>query len=987
MSPRPHPSRRGAPDVVKERQSSFAAGVLDPGLWGRTDWAKHHAGAKQLENIIVKPTGALALRPGFRWVTGLLERLGGAAIWGAVRLVPMVIDDDNVFLVVFTHQYIRILKWDTAGRTHALKDWVQPTTVSFAYPYGEDFRLPGLRFAQLGPTLRITHEYLQPMELTRAADGTWSFAAMSFSVPAFDTTLGTPRLWGDTAATTQEDDAHKLREWEWAVTRVIQDEHGNVWETLPFVVAERVNCRGVGGLNDWSAGTTYAADAYVTYYGEVYKSASAGNVGNTPTAGTPWIWQALPDEPHYAVSEVYKRLCVLPDRPVELRWSETPTAAYTVIAHRVYRGRQGRRGFVGETNGSRFIDDGSVPDYKRQPPQGTNPFKVYDGEGTLLRNEWPGCVGHLDGRLVMGPRSYRPQTLNLSAVEDYTNFDSVVPPKDSDAIEFTISSKRLEHIRAFVALQQALVVLTSAGEWLVTGADGGMLTPTSLAARQVSHHGAAALDPVLVGERLLFVQNRSQVVRELSVSSTAVQSRAISVHANHLFAGHQIVDWAFQASPWPILWVVRRDGEGRQTLVSATYVPEEDVVAWTTHVIGAEATGNEHGAHVEAVAVVPENGEDALYASLYWDQGAEPVHGLVRLASYEAGEVFERTSNCHVDLASSMVSDSWGGGAGGGEGATGTAVVLTCTGDLGTVIPAGSVARQASEGYEDFATIRPAVINTQAPAWAPGTDYIVGDIVQNGGWIFGCIVQHTSTDNGGPSFEAGGWEEGGVEFRWYTIGAGLGYVNVLALSIGGDPSNFGWVSAAPWTVTGIQTPVAGWLGVDNPTAGYLPPEQPLGSGVGGATPDAVPMTITGMYHLEGQSVIVYTDVDWQGTAAVVTAGAVAAPHACRIAHVGLPRVAKMLSLDSVPERGRPKTVTAVGVEYTSDAEGYASYAGEPPGLLVGPDDGTLSPIQGPMQTAPVDSQWAMRGQVCLESTTPYPVTINAITREVEYGGK
>jgi hypothetical protein len=69
----------------------------------------------------------------------------------------------------------------------------------------------------------------------------------------------------------------------------------------------------------------------------------------------------------------------------------------------------------------------------------------------------------------------------------------------------------------------------------------------------------------------------------------------LSILAEHI-TDSGIVDMAFQRNPDPILWLVRDDG----TLLSMTYDPKQDVVAWARHYAGSSSTTSESRATVNA---------------------------------------------------------------------------------------------------------------------------------------------------------------------------------------------------------------------------------------------------------------------------------------------------------------------------------------------------------------------------------------------------
>ena len=138
-----------------------------------------------------------------------------------------------------------------------------------------------------------------------------------------------------------------------------------------------------------------------------------------------------------------------------------------LVASRVYRGRDGRFGYIGETEGDIFVDYGEKPNYSDPPPKGDNPFIVYKyvaGVKTYDRTEEPAVVAHFEGRRLFAATDERPDTIWASAVDDYTDHDEVPQPTDAAALTFALASMRREKIHALIP-REKLIALTSSAEW------------------------------------------------------------------------------------------------------------------------------------------------------------------------------------------------------------------------------------------------------------------------------------------------------------------------------------------------------------------------------------------------------------------------------------------------------------------------------------------------------------------------------------------
>lgn len=215
---------------------------------------------------------------------------------------------------------------------------------------------------------------------------------------------------------------------------------------------------------------------------------------------------------------------------------------------------------------------------------------------------WPSAVGFYQERLVMGATQEQPQSWWMSNSGDYYDFGTSFEALDDEAVSGTLVSRKMFDLRHFVSLGD-LLIMTSGGEWkLSSGAAGGAVTPSNVDVGLQGNRGCAAIEPIVVGNMILFVQARGLRIRDLGYeyASDSYTGNDLTVLARHLFDGHEIVDWAFALEPDSMCWAVREDG----LLIGLTYIREHEVVAWARYPT--------EGA-VERVASVISNGADLVY--------------------------------------------------------------------------------------------------------------------------------------------------------------------------------------------------------------------------------------------------------------------------------------------------------------------------------------------------------------------------------------
>ncbi len=215
---------------------------------------------------------------------------------------------------------------------------------------------------------------------------------------------------------------------------------------------------------------------------------------------------------------------------------------------------------------------------------------------------WPTAGAFFQNRLTAGGNASDPNTFAMSVIDDYENHSVHIPQVDDDSISDRLPARQVNAIQWLVPIQ-SLIVLTSDSEWSVSPAANGVLAHGSRLIKQQTYFGAdGRVEPVIMGEAVVFLQRGGAKVRSLGYSYEidGYTGSDLTVMADHLFDGYTIVDWAYQQVPHSILWAVRSDG----ALLSFTFHKEHDVWGWTRH----ETQGT-----FESVACIPGSAQDEVY--------------------------------------------------------------------------------------------------------------------------------------------------------------------------------------------------------------------------------------------------------------------------------------------------------------------------------------------------------------------------------------
>lgn len=288
----------------------------------------------------------------------------------------------------------------------------------------------------------------------------------------------------------------------------------------------------------------------------------------------------------------------------------------------IYKEDNGVYGYIGGTSGLFFDDENIVPDLADTPQKARNPFV---GAGN-----YPRCATFIEQRLAFASTENDPQAVWMSQSANYENFGYSQPSKASDAVTFRIKARQVNEIRSMIQMK-GLMLLTSGAEWIVSGgSQSDAITPSSIKIDNQGYRGTSKVQPIIVGNTVLFSQDRGGVVRDFSYefAQDSFTGKDLTILARNLFENRAIKAWAYAQAPYSIAWVVLDDG----SLVSLTYLREHEVWAWTRHESAA-------GAAFEDVTVIGEANEDVPYFIVRRTIGGQTKRYIERLHTREFSDV------------------------------------------------------------------------------------------------------------------------------------------------------------------------------------------------------------------------------------------------------------------------------------------------------------------------------------------------------------
>lgn len=573
------------------RQYNFSGGELSPLLHHRSDLDAYGTALRRCRNFIPTRHGALLSRPGTEFVR---------MVSTTSRCLPFVISDDEAWLVEVRSGSVRFHR---DGRTLLNDGTVSDgpydgTEMQLTAPWHSN--LQRLRYAQSGLTMVLAQQGEEPHELRQKTSSPVAFELTPVTMDLIPYAGGIPALVEPIPAA---DAAHPALVWYWGVSLVYERPDGTRFETALFPV---------GKVN-----------------GRVYSVNRSVEINNDTLE--PIDYDTLSENADANVKE--NKFALYPDRPHELHFKKDVGGTNRQVETRVYRGRGGLMGLVDVAFGAQktkeggiFVDYGGDPDYGQPPPQGQNPFRIYDANDELLRTEHPNTVGYFDGRLVFGGTAERGGHLWFSAVNRYRDFDERVFLVDAGAATIEIATTERQEIRSLLSLER-LLAFTDFGVWVL--GDSPITGAGINSARRVNGApGASWLQPLAIPGGIFYVTRQGTSVRNLAYSQEAggYSGSDMSFFAQHFFEGKTVKAWAYAETPWGVLWVVLSDG----SLLSFTYEPSLGIAGWAMH----ETQGL-----VQDVCVVPEGDEDAVYLVVQRQVPNAPAyHCLERMSTRRIDE-------------------------------------------------------------------------------------------------------------------------------------------------------------------------------------------------------------------------------------------------------------------------------------------------------------------------------------------------------------
>lgn len=568
-------------------------------MWARVDLQRYQNSLALCRNFIVRHWGGADNRPGTRYI-GTTANSGSGQ---GARLIPFIFNNSQSYVLEFGSLYVRFI-----------------TNGAYIMSGGSPYQISSnfadvavLKFTQSADVLTVTHPEWGTYQLSRFSDTNWTLTAFAPTNGPFQPANAITSAKIQSSATTGT---------------VTLTATGNIFSFANNGQLIKLSEIDLSGIPPWepnkqiATGTNSPNGILRRSNGNVYKCVTTGS----PGAGNP-EWRTGTLAPTWTSGTESDG-----DGNPITTGGTTPTVVCgkAGVAWQYLHSQYGIAQLFGiakvpaTTNAASATVLSYIPDSCVSAQTWDYAFGSW-----ASASGFPSAVAYMGDRLVFGGTSAEPQTMWMSGVSQYSDFAESNPIIDSDAIDITINSRKINTISDFVPLPN-LMILTTGAEFALFGDSSGLITPTTVNVKGQSYHGISpTVRAHAIGNSAVFVQARGYIVRDLTYSFqlNAYTGDDLTLYANHLAIGHQMVDSDYAELPYSVVWFVRDDG----TLLSMTYVKEQGILGWARH----DTTNG----LFQNVCVVPEGNEDILYAVVQRVVNGSTVYYVERMSSRQFTDV------------------------------------------------------------------------------------------------------------------------------------------------------------------------------------------------------------------------------------------------------------------------------------------------------------------------------------------------------------
>lgn len=472
---------------VRNLQTNFSSGELDPLMHFRSDTGAYQNGARLLRNALLYSSGGAARRPG-TYNRALLPAL--------CRIIPFDFAPDERYVLAFSNGRLDYYSSDgvALGNITTGCNWTTATLFE-------------MTFDQVADTMVVAHQAWRPQVVVRLGLDVFDVADFEFAQSSNGNKVYQPYY-------KFADDDVTLSSSATSGTTTLT---ASAPVFLPSMVGERIR---------WHE-TEIELTAYTstTVMTGTIKGTLLGQYDNNPLRTS---------EGSNVVEVTHVQHGFANGATVTIAGAGGTggiAAASLNGARTITVIDDNRYSFVAGAAATQSIDGGGPS----VTFSGANlPTLNWLEQAFSVSNGWPGAVAFHEGRLWFGGTPGLPDGLFSSRLFEYFAFD-VGDGGAADSIQVTLGASSLANIRHLVS-NNDLQIFTSNAEAAARSPRDVALTPANIVIRQQTPYGAGYARPYPFDGATLFVQASGSAVREFIFSEAAqrYQSTDLNVLSSHL---------------------------------------------------------------------------------------------------------------------------------------------------------------------------------------------------------------------------------------------------------------------------------------------------------------------------------------------------------------------------------------------------------------------------------------------------------------------
>jgi len=911
-------------------QISFAGGVISPSTFSRVDLAKFGSAAKTLDNFFVRAEGGVSNRAGFQFMKEVKDSTK------ITRIIGFEFNEEQAYVLEFGNLYIRfysqggaVLESTTTISGATAANPVVITDTGHPYTNGEEIYITGV----LGMTELNSKFYKVASKTTNTYELTdINDVDINGSAYTAYSSAGTSAVVHTIVSPYTETDLAKLN---------FRQSNDTLYLTHTSHAPRKLVRTGAA---NWTLST-------ITFTAEQAAPTSVTTTPQGSTGSTTYEYRVT------AVSDETAEESIVVNTSTSTgnaNLSDTNfnrigfSAAAGAGSYNIYKEDNGLYGFIGATETTTFDDKNIEADLSDTAPKARNPFSG--------ASNYPGAVGLHEQRSVWGNTINDPLTTWLSQTSQFENMNVSSPTRDADAVTIRLVTGRGNEIRHFRSFQERLFIFTSGAVWsLAPGGDVDAITPASKKLTIEEYLSIRSVPPLKIKTSLLMVSGQSYLGFEVhslgyKFETDAYSGSDLTVLARHIFEGYTIKEWTYSERPFRLVVAVRDDGKA----LVMTYLKEHQIFAWSVW----EAA---NGGTIESVCSIPEGQEDVLYFIVKRTVNGSDVKYIEYLHTRTFSTIEDAffvdsglTLNNPITITSITAANP---------------AVITATAhglSDGDPVKIRSVSGMTELNGDKFIVIEKTT-NTFEILDTDGSKNVTAVTRANPGVVTTLSAHGFSTGDEVGFLNIGGMTQ--LNGNGYTITV----VNTTTFSLDStDTSAFTTFTAG------------GKVYLNTNASSYT-------AGTGGEVYLEI-TNITGLNHLEGESVIALADGDLV-TGLTVSSGSVTLSNASSIIHIGLPYTGQIDSLPldlktQIPTISKKKIVKEATIRVQDTR-----------GLFIGPNADNLESYPArstelwgdPASTLtdllrlPISDDWAREAGITIQSEQGLPMTILSMMVSTDVG--